>query len=160
MMHLFFMGVCAMLPAIIMLMVASSIKYIIVKSNIMDTILYILVNAIKNAPVSLSVILIYVVVFIFEFLIPSGSTKATLLMPIIYPLVDMLGINRQTAVLAFAFGDGFSNVILPTNPGVLIVLGLTAVTYPKWFKWSFKIQLSLFALTSSILLLAHYFLYT
>ncbi len=57
-------------------------------------------------------------------------------------MADILEINRQVLVLAFQLGgDGFSNVIYPTNPVLLISLGFSVVSYPKWFKWSIKIQL-------------------
>ncbi|HRQ22626.1 MAG TPA: hypothetical protein PLF42_04270, partial [Anaerolineales bacterium] len=65
----------------------------------------------------------------------SGSAKAFLLMPIMIPLADLVGVTRQTAVLAYVFGDGFSNLAYPTNPVLLICLGLTAVTYTKWIRW-------------------------
>ena len=65
-----------------------------------------------------------------------------------------MNVTRQTSVLAFVFGDGFSNVIYPSNPGLLIVLGLTVVSYVRWFKWSVGLQLLILAVTSSLLLLA------
>jgi uncharacterized ion transporter superfamily protein YfcC len=80
-------------------------------------------------------------------------------MPIIYPLTDAAGIHHQTAVLAFAFGDGFSNVLFPTNPVLLIALGLTTVSFIKWFKWSIKIQGVVFAATSLILIIADQTIY-
>jgi hypothetical protein len=72
---------------------------------------------------------------IIEFFVSSGSAKAFLLMPIMIPLADLVGVTRQTAVLAYVFGDGFSNLAYPTNPVLLICLGLTAVTYAKWIRW-------------------------
>jgi uncharacterized ion transporter superfamily protein YfcC len=52
------------------------------------------------------------------------------------PLADLIGVTRQTAVLAYIFGDGFSNLAYPTNPVLLISLGLTVVSYPKWIRWT------------------------
>ena len=72
-------------------------------------------------------------------------------MPILTPLADLVGITRQTAVLAFDFGDGFSNMIYPSNALLLIALGFTVVSYPKWIRWTFPIQLVMLGLTSLFL---------
>ena len=71
-----------------------------------------------------------------EFFIASGSAKAFLLIPLLVPLADLVGLTRQMTVTAYAFGDGFSNMAYPTNPVLLICLGLSAVSYPKWLRWS------------------------
>jgi uncharacterized ion transporter superfamily protein YfcC len=60
-------------------------------------------------------------------------------MPILLPLADLVGVTRQVTVTAYCFGDGFSNLAYPTNPVLLIVLGLTVVSYPKWIRWSLKL---------------------
>ena len=70
------------------------------------------------------------------FFIGSGSAKAFLLMPIVLPLADLVGVTRQVTVTAYYFGDGFTNLAYPTNPVLLICLGLTIVSYPKWMKWT------------------------
>lgn len=62
-------------------------------------------------------------------------------MPIILPLADLVGVTRQLAVTAYCFGDGFSNMIYPTNPVLLISLGLTTVSYAKWIKWTWRLWL-------------------
>ena len=65
-----------------------------------------------------------------------------------------MGLTKQVAVLAFCFGDGFTNLLYPTNALLMITLGLTVVSYPKWFKWTIGIQLLMSALNVSLLLLA------
>ena len=87
-----------------------------------------------------------------NFFISSGSAKAFMLIPLIVPLAQIFGISSQLCVLAFAFGDGFSNVLYPTNPVLLISLGLADVSYGKWFHWSWKFQLLNLLLTSALLL--------
>ena len=77
-----------------------------------------------------------------------------MLMPLIVPLAQIFGISPQLCVVAFAFGDGFSNVFYPTNPALLIGLGLADVSYSNWFKWSGKFQILNLLLTSCLLLLA------
>jgi uncharacterized ion transporter superfamily protein YfcC len=76
------------------------------------------------------------------------------MMPLLTPLADLVGITRQTAVLAFNFGDGFSNMVFPTNALLLIALSLTVVGYTKWMRWTWKLQLAILAITSAFLALA------
>ena len=87
-----------------------------------------------------------------NFFIGSGSAKAFMLIPLIVPLAQIFGISAQLCIVAFAFGDGFSNVIYPTNAALLIGLGLADINYAKWFRWTIKFQLANLALTSAILL--------
>ena len=76
------------------------------------------------------------------------------MMPILTPLSDLVGITRQTAVLAFDFGDGFSNMLFPSNALLLIALGFTVVSYPRWFRWTFPLQITMLAVTSLFLIFA------
>ena len=89
-----------------------------------------------------------------NFFIGSASAKAFLMMPILAPLADLVGITRQTTVLAFDFGDGFSNMIFPTNALLIIALGLTVVSYPKWLRWTIGLQAVVFLITMLFLLIA------
>ena len=75
-----------------------------------------------------------------------------MLIPLIVPMAQIFGISTQLCIVAFAFGDGFSNVLYPTNPVLLISLGLVDVNYGKWFKWTWKFQLINLIVTSGILL--------
>ena len=119
-----------------------SVKFIFSNGGIMDTILYYTSGAILAASPFAAILLIYALVLLLELFVGSSSAKAFLVMPIIAPLSDLIGVTRQTSVLAFCFGDGFSNMIYPTNPVLLICLGLTVVTFPKWFKWTYKLQIA------------------
>ena len=75
-------------------------------------------------------------------------------MPIVVPLADLVGITRQVAVTAFVFGDGFSNMVYPTNPVLLICLGLTVVSCPKWLRWSTGLWIAVLIVTIAFLGLA------
>jgi uncharacterized ion transporter superfamily protein YfcC len=99
------------------------------------------------------ILFIYLIVLVMNFFISSGSAKAFMLIPLIVPMAQIFGISTQLCVLAFAFGDGFSNVLYPTNPVLLISIGLADVSYGDWFKWSWKFQLLNLLLTSGLLLL-------
>jgi len=68
-------------------------------------------------------------------IIPSGSAKAALTMPIMAPFSDLIGVSRQATIMAFQFGDGFTNMITPTSPVLIGVLGVAKIPYEKWVKW-------------------------
>jgi len=145
-------GILGVAPAILLILMASSVKYIIASGSVLDTLLHYMVNAISSAPLYLSVIYMYLLVLGLNLFIGSASAKAFLVMPILAPLADMVGVTRQTAVLAFCLGDGFSNLLYPTNTVLLVALGLTVVGFSQWFKWVFKIQFLMFFLSILFLL--------
>jgi len=132
-------GFTGISPAIPLILMAASIKYIVAQGGILDTILYQASQIFSQASPFMAILLIYFLALLIEFFVASGSAKAFLLMPIMIPLADLVGVTRQTTVTAYCFGDGFSNLIYPTNPVLLICLGLTMVSYPKWLKWSFRL---------------------
>ncbi|MGB4590435.1 MAG: AbgT family transporter [Clostridiaceae bacterium] len=152
-----FKGLLSMLPPVVLILMAMSIKHIMMSGSIMDTILYRASGVIGTLSPNLAVVFLYLLILFMDFFIGSGSAKAFLIMPIVIPLTDMIGVTRQTAVLAFCFGDGFSNLLFPTNPTLMIALGLTVVSYPKWIKWSIKIQLVIFIITTAMLFAANRF---
>ena len=149
----FIKGVVAISPSILMILMASSIKYTMVESRIIDTILHAAAVMAGNMPKAGVLLFIYGICLVMNFFISSGSAKAFLLIPIIAPLAQLFGISIQLAIVAFAFGDGFSNVIYPTNAGLLITLGLSDVSYGEWFRYSWKFQILNLILTSGLLLL-------
>lgn len=149
----FLSGMVQMLPALLMILMASSIRYTLEEARILDSLLHGAVALAEKLPSWAVVLFIYLLVLVMNFFIPSGSAKAFMLIPLIVPMAQMFGISAQLCVLAFAFGDGFSNVFYPTNPALLIGLGLADVNYGDWFKWSCKFQLLNLLLTASLLLL-------
>ena len=147
-------GAVSLLPAILLILMAGSVKYTLMEGKILDTILYQMSGLIEKLPGGAAVLMLYAFVLLMNFFISSGSAKAFLMMPLIAPIVDFCGISRQLGVLAFAFGDGFSNVFYFTNPVLLISLGLAGVGYGTWAKWSIKFQVIVLVVTSVILLIA------
>ena len=148
----FMNGVSSVFPAVFMILMANSIKYTMVEGNILDPILQGMVATAGTLPRWSVILFIYLIVLTMNFFISSGSAKAFLLMPLIVPIAETFGISAQLCIVAFAFGDGFSNVLYPTNPVLLISLGLANVDYTKWFKWSFKFQFLNIIITSALLL--------
>lgn len=147
-------GIVGMIPGIVLILMAYSVKHIIDKGMITDTILHGAAGWIESAPTMGAAFLIYLITLIMNFFIGSASAKAFLMMPILTPLADLVGITRQTAVLAFDFGDGFSNMLFPSNALLLIALGFTVVSYPRWFRWTFPLQIIMLAITSIFLMFA------
>ena len=113
----------------------------------MDTILNSASRAFAQTSPLTAVLMVYVLALVIEFFVASGSAKAFLLMPILLPLSDLVGLTRQVTVTAYCFGDGFSNLAYPTNPVLLICLGLTVVSYPQWLKWTARLWLGVLAVT-------------
>ncbi len=148
----FVQGIAAIAPSILMILMASSIKYTMTESRILDTLLHSAAGMAEDMPKAGVILFIYAICLVMNFFISSGSAKAFLLIPIIAPLAQIFGISMQLAIVAFAFGDGFSNVIYPTNAGLLITLGLSDVSYSEWFRYSWKFQGLNLLLTSAILL--------
>lgn len=148
----FLSGVTGILPAVLMILMASSIRYTLEEAKILDTILHESVALAQRLPGWMVILFIYLVVLVMNFFIPSGSAKAFMLIPLIVPMAQVFGLSPQLCVVAFAFGDGFSNVFYPTNPALLIALGLADVNYGDWFKWSGKFQISNLVLTSLVLI--------
>ncbi len=149
----FWNGITSIFPAVLMILMASSIKYTLEEAKVLDTILHTAVEMASKLPNWTVILFIYLIVLVMNFFIPSGSAKAFMLIPLIVPMAEFFGISAQLCVVAFAFGDGFSNVFYPTNPALLISLGLADVSYGSWFKFSVKFQLLNILLTSGILLL-------
>jgi len=149
----FIKGVGAIFPAVLLILMASSIRFTLEEAKVLDTILHAAVGAASGLPRSVVILFIYLIVLVMNFFIGSGSAKAFMLIPLIVPMAGMFGISAQLCILAFAFGDGFSNVIYPTNPGLLISLGLAEADYGKWFRYSWKFQAANLVLTSLLLLL-------
>ncbi len=148
-------GVLGVLPAIVMILMASSVKYILTEAKILDSILYYATEAASGMHPTLIVLFMYLIALVLNFFVPSGSAEAILLIPLLVPMGEMFGISKQISILAYVYGDGFSNVLYPTNSVLLIALGLVGLSYGKYFKWVWKLELALLVLTSGILVFAY-----
>lgn len=147
-------GAKKMVSAALIIGMARAVPSILTEGGIIDTIVYFLGNLLGATPVFLQGIVMYWVNNIINFAITSGSGQAAATMPIIIPLSDMVGISRQTAVLAFNFGDGFSNYILPTSTALMGILGAANVPYDRWMKFMWKLFLVWLAVGSVLVFIA------
>lgn len=144
-------GAVAVLPCAPLIIFIISITYILKQGKIIHTMLYYIYNFVQDFEPTTSILLIFLVILIFEFFIGSGTAKAFLLMPLLIPLVDMLGIQRQSLVLAFCLSDGFCNVFFPTAGILIIAIGILNIPYSKYIKFSWK--LFFFEFIASVLLI-------
>jgi len=124
-------------------------------ANVTDTILHSLASAVEELPGSVSVVGIYGVQVLLNFLVPSGSGQAALSIPILAPLGDLVGVTRQTTVLAYQFGDGFTNVLTPTQGYFMAGLALIGVRWEQWVRFIWPLQLIWVSLGLIFLLIAH-----
>ncbi|MDF1548897.1 MAG: TIGR00366 family protein [Bacteroidales bacterium] len=131
----FLAGSKDIMSAALIVGLAGGIIVVLQDGNIIDTLLYYTSESMSNLGRMASVSMMYLFQTILNVAIPSGSGKAALTMPMMSQFSDLIGVSRQATVMAFQFGDGFTNMITPTS-GVLIgVLGVARIPYEKWVKW-------------------------
>lgn len=131
----FLKGAANMLAPCMMIGMANAVVLMMTDAGIIDTIIYALSNLLVGLPSSLLAIGMFVVQTLFNLAVPSGSGQAAITMPLMAPLADMVGVTRQTAVLAFQLGSTFTDLIGPTSGEILVAGAMCGVSYPKWFKW-------------------------
>ena len=138
---------------------ARGVQVVMVEGQILDTILFQTAALLGNFNQVVAIEGIFIFQSIFNFFIPSASGQAFVTMPLIVPLSDLIGISRQTSVLAFIFGDGISNSIIPTSGVLMASIGVAGVPYEKWFKFMLPLFLILTLLAGTILATAHFINY-
>jgi uncharacterized ion transporter superfamily protein YfcC len=124
--------------AAIMIGIARGVKLVLVEGGIIDTVVYGFTLPLSHLPAWLCAIAMLIMQTLLNFFIPSGSGQAAVSMPIMAPVADLLGLTRDTAVLAYQFGDGLSNIIWPTAYAA-VMAGLAGVPLEKWWKFAFKL---------------------
>jgi uncharacterized ion transporter superfamily protein YfcC len=124
-------------------------------AGVTDTILNSMADAIVGLPAWGSVLGIYSVQVALSYIVPSGSGQAALSLPILVPLADMVGVTRQTSVLAYQFGDGFSNILTPTQGYFMAALALAKIPFARWARFVFPLQLIWLAAGAALLLVAY-----
>lgn len=148
----FIQGAGSMLPAVVMIALASSVKLVMTESGILDTIMHFVLGLLLGKSRFLAILMIYALILFLQLFIGSASAKIVLVMPIVMPIAQALGISPALVILTYCMADGFTDVIMPTNPVLLIGLSMAGVSYLKWVKWTWKLQLLVFAQTVLILL--------
>lgn len=129
-------GCVNMLFPCLMIGLANAVIVLLNDASIMDPIIHALSGLLDGLSPTLAAIGMFIVQDLFNVLVPSGSGQAAITMPIMAPLADMLGLTRQTAVLAFQFGDAFTNVMAPTGGEILAALAMCGgISFRKWMKY-------------------------
>ncbi len=135
----FFKGVKTIAPALPLILFILSITFILQEGMIVDTILFKIHSLISGVSPYKAILMLFVFVALLEFFIGSGTAKAFLIMPIVAPLAQLVGISGNTLVLSYCMADGFTNMLYPTSGLIIIAIGLVNVSYGKWIKFSWKL---------------------
>ena len=140
-----------MLSAALVVGLAGGIIQILQDGRIIDPILHGLAALMGDAGRVVSLGAMYAIQTVINLFIPSGSAKAALTMPIMAPFSDVIGISRQATVLAFQFGDGFTNMLTPTSGVLMGALGLARIPYEVWARWFWRLLLLFIILGMALL---------
>ena len=132
---LFIEGMRDILSAAVVVGLAGGILVILEDGKVIDSMLYSIAQSMQEFGKLASVSMMYLIQTMINIVIPSGSAKAALTMPIMSQFSDLIGVSRQATVMAFQLGDGFTNMITPTSPVLIGVLGVAKIPYEKWLKW-------------------------
>ena len=131
---------------------ARAISVVMDQGQVIDTAVNYLANLVGTLPTSISGVGMLVVQNIVNFFIPSGSGQAVVMMPIMAPLADLVGLSREVAVMAFQFGDGFSNMFWPT--AVATECGIMGIGMDKWYKFITPLFGMMFLLQAVLIVVA------
>ena len=138
-------GIRQLAPTAVIIGVARGILVVLQDGQVIDTILHAMATALEGTSAAGAAMAMFAVQTAINFFVPSGSGQAALTMPLMAPLADLVGVSRQTAVLAFQMGDGFTNMIIPTSAVLMGLLTLAGIPWTKWARWVLPLQLILFA---------------
>jgi uncharacterized ion transporter superfamily protein YfcC len=152
--HAFVKGMEGMVVAALVVGFARGVTIVMMDGQILDTLIGTAAAVLATVPRYLSVEGMLAFQTTLNFFIPSGSGQAAVTMPVMTPLADVLGLTRQTAVLAFQFGDGLSNMIIPTSGVLMAMLTLARVPYTTWLRFVLPLFLQLLGLAAVFLIVA------
>ena len=139
----FIAGAKDILSAALVVGLASGIIVILQNGHVVDSILHGLESGLGDAGKTGSLAMMYGIQTVINLLIPSATAKAAVTIPIMAPFCDIIHLSRQSMVMAFQFGDGFTNMVTPTSGVLMAALAMARVPYEKWFKWAWKYVLAL-----------------
>ena len=142
-------GMAGVVAPTMVIGLSRAVSVLLTEGNITDTIIHAVSGLLEGKSPVITLLIIYAFVTLFNFFVSSGSGKAVVMMPILQPLGQVLGINQQVMVLAYQYGDGFTNTFWPTAS--LLQLSLCGMDYGHWFKFAWKIYACL--ITAGFLLI-------
>ena len=147
----FLEGCKKMMSAMIIIGLAQSISSIMSDGKIIDTVVHGLAGGLGSVPTLLQAPAMLIANTIIKVFLTSGSGQAAAVMPILVPLSDLIGVTRQTAVLAFNFGDGFCNYILPTSTALMGIISACNIPYDRWMRFMWK-MFAIWLVTGTVML--------
>ena len=146
-------GMAGVVAPTMVIGLSRAVSVILTEGNITDTIIHAMADVLDGKSPVITLLVVYVFVTAFNFFVGSGSGKAVVLMPILQPMGQVLGINQQVMVLAYQYGDGFTNTFWPTS--ALLALSLCDMDYGHWFKFAWKIYVCLIAAGFALVVVAN-----
>ena len=153
----FLKGAAGMTAAALIVGFARTIEVVLSDGQVIDSIIYGIASLLEGMPAEISAVGMLAVQTITNFFIPSGSGQAFVTMPIMSPLATLTDVPQQTAVLAYQFGDGFTNMIVPTSALVMGALALGKVPYTAWVRFVGPLLLKIFSLAIVFLIMSIHF---
>lgn len=133
---------------------ANAVLVVLQDGNILNTILNATANLLDGLPATVGAVGMYLFQCVLNFFIPSGSGQAAVSIPVMAPLGDIIGVSRQTVVLAFQMGDGISNMIIPTSGILIAALSMAKIPWEKWAKWLLPAILVQYAIGAVLIIVA------
>ena len=152
-------GARSMVSVSIMLALARAIVVIASDGRILDTVLHSIAQGIGQLHPLVAVEGMFWAHTFINFFVASGSGQAVLTMPVMIPLSDLLGVNPQLAILAYQFGEGWTNAIIPTAPVTMAAIGMAGIPWLKWARWNIRLQLVLVVLSMAILVPFYFYVW-
>jgi uncharacterized ion transporter superfamily protein YfcC len=150
----FVRGARDMMEPVFVIALAAGILFVLQEGGVLDTVLDAVARPLVGLAPALGSIVIMIVQAGLNFFVPSGSGQAALTMPIVTPLCDIIGLDRQVGVLAFQFGDGFGNTIIPTSAVLMGALGAARVSWTAWIRYVWPLVLILHLVAAALLVAA------
>lgn len=152
-------GCAQLLPAAMIVAFAKGIVLLLggddpASPSVLNTLLYACADALSALPAALTALGMLIFQSVFNFFVTSGSGQAALTMPLMAPLADLLGLSRQTAVLAFQLGDGFTNMLVPTSAALMGCLGAARIDWLEWIGFIWRFYLVLFTISAAAVMAA------
>lgn len=139
----FLKGAVDLAPAALIIAISGGIVSVLEQENILDTLLHGVASSIEGFAPTVTAMAMFFFQSLLNVIVPSGSGQAAMTMPIMAPLADILGVSRQTAVLAYQFGDGLTNMIIPTSAVTMSVLSIARISWIQWAKWLWPLEVIL-----------------
>ena len=127
------------MPAALVIFLIAGIRQIVINGQIMDTLLYYCYQGIQGTSPYIAVFIVLGITMLMEFVIGSATAKAFLLLPLLIPLGNMVGLTSQTIVQAYIFGDSFSNAFYPTSNMLMLITGTIGISFRTWYRFTGKL---------------------